>query len=166
MPRIDEQECPGVPDAEPSDVAKLDRLKKKPSLTSIASNIPSPSPTYKPLQYELTKPLPRVPNTCETSIDYFRLLITARHSRMIATHTNLNALKHRMTKSLEKRSRSRLWRDVNGPEIDVFMGILLAMGCMKLDRTESYWTSKTDVGKNPEIPRVNLYLLLVFRCKN
>jgi len=166
MSRIDEQECPGVSDAEPSDVAKLDKLKKKPFLTSIASNISPLSPIYKPLQYELTKPLSCVPNTCETSIDYFRLLIIARHSRIIVTHINLNALKHRITKPLEKRSRSRLWRDVNGLEIDVFMRILLSMGCMKLDRTKSYWISKKDVEKNLEISRVNLYLLLVFRCKN
>lgn len=138
MPRIDEQECPGVSDAEPKDVAKLDKLKKKPSLILIASKTPPPSPIYKSLQHEPRKPIPCVPDACRKPIDYFRLFITARHTRLIATYINLNAVKQVLTKPREKSPRSRLWHNVIGPEIDRFMGILLAMGCMKLNRTESY----------------------------
>jgi hypothetical protein len=133
MPRIDEQECPNVFDAKPSDVAKLDKLKKKPFLISIASKILSFLSVYKSLQYELTKSLSFMSNTYETSINYFRLLIIARHSRIIVIHINLNALKHRIIKLLEKRSCSRLRRDVNEPRIDVFIRIFLAIRCIKLN---------------------------------
>lgn len=47
MPRVDKQECLGVSDAESSDVTKLDKLKKKLSLISIASKILSFSFDYK-----------------------------------------------------------------------------------------------------------------------
>lgn len=138
MPRIDEQECSSISNAEPNDVAKLDELKNKPSLISIASKILPPSPIYKPLQYKLRKPLLCVLDTCQASIDYFRLLIIARHSRIIAIHTNLNALKQTFIKSPEKSPCSRLWHDVTRLEIDVFVRILLAMSCMQLNRTKSY----------------------------
>jgi hypothetical protein len=138
MSQIDKQECPNVFDAESSDVAKLDKLKTKPSLTSIALNILSLLSIYKPLQYELTKSLSCVSNIYKTLIDYFRLLIIARHSRIIITYINLNTLKHRIIKSLEKQSRSRLWRDVNRSKINVFIRILLAIRCIKLNRTKSY----------------------------
>ncbi len=108
MPQIDKQECPSIFDAKPSDVAKLNKLKKKLSLILIASNILSLLSIYKSLQYELTKSLSYMSNIYKTLIDYFRLLIIARHNCIIVTYINLNTLKHRIIKLLKKQSCSQL----------------------------------------------------------
>jgi len=92
MSRIDKQECSSVSNAESRDVAKLNNLKKKSFLISIASKILSLLFVYKSLQYELRKSISYMSNICKTLINYFKLLIIARHNQRIAININLNVL--------------------------------------------------------------------------
>ncbi len=94
MLQIDKQEYFDVFDVKLNDVAKLNKLKKKFSLILIASNILFSLSIYKSLQYELTKSLSCISNIYKTLINYFRLRIIARHSRIIVTYINLNTLKY------------------------------------------------------------------------
>lgn len=131
--RIDKQKYFDISNVELSDVAKLNRLKKKFFSILIILNILSVLSIYKSLQYKLRKSLSYISNICKRLINYFRLLEIARHSCIIAIHINLNVLKHRIIELLEKQSCSRLCRNINKLEIDVIITILLAIEYIKLD---------------------------------
>jgi len=108
MLQIDKQKCSNIFNAKLNNVAKLNKLKKKFFLISIASNILFFISIYKSLQYELIKSLSCISNIYKMLIDYFKLLIIARHNYIIVTYINLNTLKYQIIKLLKKQSCSRL----------------------------------------------------------
>ena len=152
--------------------------KKKPTVHKIAREIAPPSLDYKSIEYAPREVIAHVPDDCSTPIDYFRLYITERHSQLIAQYINYNAYNQICGRAMRRpirrqafknRARSNVWHDVCASEIDVFIGILLAMGLTHLPSTRDYWNTHTNVGKDDEIRRVSrrytiLLSLLTINC--
>ena len=157
--RPDEQELNGVSDKASAAVQKLKQQRNKPSVHTITSKIPPPSHKYEPIVYAPRHAVAHVPEACIAPIDYFRLYITENHTQLIAKYTNYNAIQHICGQALRSaprnKPRSRLWHGTCASEIDVFIGILLAMGLTRLPRTEDYWNEHTNVEKHDEIRRVS-----------
>ena len=74
-------------------------------------------------------------------LDFFQLFITTQLCRTIAYHTNIKAHNHT---EKEKENNHRPWYDIIGPEIEVFLGILLFMGMDHAPATEDYWNQCPD----------------------
>ncbi len=145
--RANEEEIPSVPDTAPKAVQKLQKAKNKPSVQEILDSIEPPSSTYRPIQVEDRLSQPKLPSGLVTPLDFFSLFITSSMLEQISEFTNTKAQK------AERTAKQRLWVPTSGAEIGVFMGILLSMGLISINRTKSYWDTHSDMHGNPEIPQ-------------
>ncbi len=82
-----------------------------------------------------------------TPLDFFSLFITSSMLEQISESTTTKAQK------TERTAKQRLWIPTSDAEIGVFVGILLFMGLISINRTESYWDTHSDMHGNPEIPQ-------------
>ena len=155
MTRHAEEECPGVPDSVPTEVKAVIEQKIRPTPLEIKNSIPPPSNRYKAFNYIPRDAQSKVPDWVKTPIQYFRLFLTVTHCHLIAKHTNIKARLdiEAYNATPNRKTHPRAWRDVTGDEIDVWIGILIAMGSTPLASTEIYWTRYTDIGKDLEIAR-------------
>ncbi len=119
--RANEQEIPFVSDTAPKAVQKLQKAKKSPSVQKILGPIEPPSSTYRPIQVEDRLSQPKLPPGLVK----------------ISEFTNTKAQK------TERTAKQRLWVPTSGAEIGVFVGILLSMGLISINRTKSYWIQLT-----------------------
>jgi len=135
--RANEQEIPFVSDTAPKAVQKLQKAKKSPSVQKILGPIEPPSSTYRPIQVEDRLSQPKLPPGLVTPLDFFSLFITPFMLEQISEFTNTKAQK------TERTAKQRLWVPTSGAEIGVFVGILLSMGLISINRTKSYWIQLT-----------------------
>ena len=151
MTRIDEQKLQAVADRNPPAVEALKRKRIKSSVVKVRSEIKSLFVEYTFIIYAPREAIAHVPEGCNTSIEHFRLYITTSHCKMIAKHTNIQAVGEIIKKSSLERARFRLWTTIDEGHISRFIEVVLVMGLMKLSATEQYWYTATDVDKNIEI---------------
>ncbi len=145
--RANEEEIPSVPDTAPKAVQKLRKAKNKPSVQEILDSIEPPSSTYRPIQVKDRPFQPKLPPGLVTSLNFFSLFITSSMLEQISEFTNTKAQK------TERTAKQRPWIPTSGAEIGVFVGILLFMDLISINRTESYWDTHSDRHGNPEISR-------------
>ncbi len=88
---------------------------------------------------------PKLPPGLVTPLDFFSLFITSSMLEQISEFTNTKAQK------TERTAKQRPWIPTSGAEIGVFVGILLFMGLISINRTESHWDTHSDMHGNPEI---------------
>ncbi len=143
--RANEEEIPSVPDTAPKAVQKLQKAKNKPSIQEILDSIEPPSSTYRPIQVEDRPFQPKLPSGLVTPLDFFSLFITPSMLEQISDFTNTKAQKTGRT------AKQRLWIPTSSAEIGVFVGILLSMDLISINRTKSYWDTHSDMHGNPEI---------------
>ena len=79
-----------------------------------------------------------VPPGERTPLRYSELFLTDDVFDMVISQTNLFAAQ---TMGAPRRSRSRIysWRDVDGPELRVFLGLLFLMGVNQRPQVAMYW---------------------------
>ena len=155
MTRVTEEDRPGVPDTLPTEVKATVQQKDKPTPYEIKDSIPPPSKEYKAFNFIPRGAVSLIPDSVKDPIHYFRLFLTVAHLGLIAEHTNMKARIEidAYQARPDRKAGPRKWREVTGDEIDVWIGILIAMGTTSLPSTEAYWNSHTDIGKDPEITR-------------
>ena len=145
--RVNEFDIPSVSDTAPSAVRKLEKATVKPSLKSILDQIQPPSAQYSPIMHENRSSAPNLPSnqSFKAPLDFFKLFITSSMISTISEHTNINA------EDTEITGKHRVWIPTTPTDIEVFIGILLSMGLIRLHRTESYWDIHSDLHGDPEI---------------
>ena len=127
---------------------QINLLSQQSSTKSIAS-APSkafwpifhPSPNYTSVSVDDRPPKSLAKGLADSPLELFQLFISAQHCRTIAYHTNIKA--HDYIKK-EKENNHRAWNDVIGPEIEVFLGILLFMGLYHAPSESDYWNTCPD----------------------
>ena len=137
---LNEEEIPSVSDKSPVS-AKQHKINSKRTVKSILADIPPPLSSYKPISIDDRPPRSLVNGLVDTPLGFFQLFITTQLCRTIAYHTNIKAHDH--TKK-EKKNNHRPWYDTIGPEIEVFLGILLFLGMNHAPATEDYWNQCPD----------------------
>ena len=142
--RVNEEEVQGVSDTLPPDVKT--QLKCKQPISEVLEDVPDCSSSYKPLSIPQQSSKSQIPANIKTSEAFFELFITSAHFQTIAQHTNLNA----EVRQAGLSEKERLWHVTTGPEIEVFIGVLLLQGEARIFRTQDYWN--TDVNKAIILP--------------
>ena len=137
---LNEEEIPSVSDKSPVS-AKQHRINSKGTVKSILADIPPPLSSYKTISID-DRPLRALVNgLVDTPLGFFQLLITTQLCRTITYHTNIKAHDHT---EKEKENNHRPWYNTIGPEIEVFLGILLFIGMDHAPATEDYWNQCLD----------------------
>ncbi|KAJ8910822.1 hypothetical protein NQ315_004682, partial [Exocentrus adspersus] len=100
-----------------------------------------------------------------TSIDFFNLLVTDELLELIARETNIYAEEVFLSGATKEKSRITRWKDVTVEELRIFIGLVLHLGTIRLNRLQDYW--KTHRLFN--LPAFKNYMsrdrfMLIFRC--
>ncbi|KAG5879737.1 hypothetical protein JTB14_033339 [Gonioctena quinquepunctata] len=100
-----------------------------------------------------------------TPLDFFNLLVTDELLELIARETNIYAEEVFLSGATKEKSRITAWKDVTVEELKRFIGLLLHLGTIKLNRLQDYW--KTHRLFN--LPAFKNYrsrdqFMLIFRC--
>lgn len=124
-------------DALPPSVLKEQAKKNKPSVQSIISSIPPPSPTYAPIivPFRASRPDERLTIISQTSFSLFSLFFDSDLCEIVAKNTNLKANNEYSRESKEQRR----WHDTFASGIGAFLGILLYIGLALMPRITDYW---------------------------
>ena len=139
--RVDEQEIPSVSNKLPIS-KKQHKINKKRGIESLLADVPAPfNSIYWPVPVVKQNPCTLAQSTATSSYELFKLFITPQHCRTIAHHTNVKANDHM---EQEKTTKERYWHDVMGPEIEIFIGILLFIGLDLLKCIKNYWSQQPD----------------------
>lgn len=75
-------------------------------------------------------------------IHYFRHILTDNYLDEIIAQTNRYAVEIFLRSETKENSRITAWKDVSNEEMVTFLGLLLHMGNIRLNRIQDYW--KTD----------------------
>lgn len=146
--RIDEQEIPSVSDKSPIS-EKQHRINSKKGVEGLLADIPPCNSDYQPLSISQRAPK-SLASPGATPYELFQLFITPEHCCTIADHTNNKAEDHgkeckqRGECQQSEECKHRTWHSTTGPEIEVFLGIILLMGLDPLNCVEDYWTQRPD----------------------
>ena len=138
MSRVNEQKLENVDDSNSPVVEALKRKRRKFSIIDLRSEIRSFSIEYTFISYAFKEIIAHVSKDYNTSIEYFRLYITKTHSTLIAKHINLHAVVEIIKQTFEKKSRFRLWINIDADHISQFISIFLAMNLANMSNYESY----------------------------
>ncbi|KAF7267835.1 hypothetical protein GWI33_018962 [Rhynchophorus ferrugineus] len=82
------------------------------------------------------------PVTGSDPVDYFMHILTDGFLDEIVTQTNRYAVELFFRPSVTEKARITSWNDVTRDELVIFLGLLLHMGNIRLNRIQDYW--KTD----------------------
>ena len=96
-------------------------------------------------KWKIGLPYPIHPLDFVIPLEFFSLFITPSMFSMIFDFTNMKA---EITKTSVKR---RPWISTSDAEIDIFVGILLSMGLLSMNR---YWDIHSDMHGSPKISQV------------
>ena len=107
--------------------------------------IPSFKPTMKP------GPIASLRMDDPTPLDVFKLFVTESSVAGIVSETNTYADSHYSDK--EGCRRKRQWRPTTACEMWAFLGLILAMGMVKIGNIRDYW-STDNIFKHPFFPSV------------
>nr|XP_039254067.1 piggyBac transposable element-derived protein 4-like isoform X2 [Styela clava] len=104
-----------------------------------------------------------------TPIDCFSQFFNSTVLQFIVDMTNLNAVRKIHGRSVDKNSQEKAWRAVDVEEMKAFIGLLIAMGIIRLPNLHMYWQKKNWVFDVPSfnkiMPRdrfIDLYTYLHF----
>ncbi|KAF9406400.1 hypothetical protein HW555_013222, partial [Spodoptera exigua] len=94
-------------------------------------------------------------------IDYFNLLFNADFFSLLLTCTNANGEKIKRN-AHHPNARFRRWKNVTVEELKVFIGVILLMGIIKLNRISDYWSKHylLDVNFSNYMSRNKFFLIL------
>ncbi|KAH9636406.1 hypothetical protein HF086_006166 [Spodoptera exigua] len=94
-------------------------------------------------------------------IDYFNLLFNAEFFSLLLTCTNANGEKTKRN-AHHPNARFRRWKNVTVEELKVFIGVILLMGIIKLNRISDYWSKHylLDVNFSNYMSRNKFFLIL------
>ena len=147
--RFNEYEVSSVSDTASSAVQRLENAssQNKPSMESILHTIKPFSINYSPITHQNRSSVTTLPvnQSIKTPLDFFKLFITSDMISMIFEHTNMKAEDSKIT------GKHRVWILTTSVDIEVFIGILLFMGLIRLRDTENYWDLHSDLHGDPEI---------------
>ena len=136
-----EEEISGVPDP-------VVRTKKK--LPEILTQLPTLSPSYEPLHIEERASAHNLPRPDMTPEEIFSLFLSNNLLEQIAENTNLNASLRAV--DLEEWDQGetihpaqRPWTPTTGPEVGVFLGIMIYMGLDTAHSTKAYWNTDSSL---------------------
>ncbi|GIY76629.1 piggyBac transposable element-derived protein 4 [Caerostris darwini] len=82
------------------------------------------------------------PVTGDNPIDYFRHLFTENMLDEVIAQTNNYAREVLCRRETKQHSRINAWKETTKEEILIFVGLILHMGIIRINRIEDYW--KTD----------------------
>lgn len=82
----------------------------------------------------------------DNPIDYFRHLFTENMLDEIVVQTNDYARKVLCSRETKQFSRINAWKETTKDEILVFVGLLLHMGTVRINRIQDYWKTDTLFG--------------------
>ncbi|XP_045453770.1 piggyBac transposable element-derived protein 4-like [Melitaea cinxia] len=104
-------------------------------------------------------------NPGTTPISFFNFFFENDFLSMICERTNAQAAKLLENNTTLKNSRINYWKELNIPELRIFLGLLFHMGFIQLSRLQDYW--KTN--RLFSIPVFGQYMsrnryLLIMRC--
>lgn len=101
----------------------------------------------------------------QSPLDYFFLFMNARFLNLILECTNKygNKLKAEATTA---RSRFSKWTDLSVAELKTFIGIILLMGTIKLNRMVDYWSTHNFFRLSPRLFMSRDRFFLILRALN
>lgn len=105
------------------------------------------------------------PDVNRTPHDWFLMVVDDVFLENICKHTNAYAWEVYNSPNLMPKSRINKWKDLTIPELKIFIGILLHMGTVRINRFNDYW--KTSRFFNFGIVREQISRdrwLLILRC--
>lgn len=94
-------------------------------------------------------------------IDFFFLFLNVNLCNLIVESTNKRGNKLK-TEAKTSRARFTKWKDLTIPELKVFIGVILFMGTVKLNRMADYWSTNYLMRLSPHLfmSRDRFYLIL------
>lgn len=100
-----------------------------------------------------------------TPIDWFKYFVDEVFLENVCQYTNQYALDLFCGPKTLPKSRIHRWKDLTSPELRTFIGILIHMGTIRINRIQDYW--KTDRKYNLQFFREQMSrdrFLLILRC--
>ncbi|CAH2086354.1 unnamed protein product [Euphydryas editha] len=108
-----------------------------------------------------------VPLTAKTPTDYYKLLVTDEIIHKMVNETNNYAYNYidSSRSRMKPKSRLKAWVPTDSEEMKRFLGVLMAMGLVKVPHINDYW-SKKSIYKNEYIMSVMKRdrFLLLLKC--
>jgi hypothetical protein len=119
---------------------------------------PPPIPQFNPIVYPCKQNTPCLPPDIDSSDPeaIFNAFFDTELIEILSTNTNRNAERKRAKNTEDKQ---RPWYPTTANEIRAYLGIIIWMGCQRLNTIEEYWNTQKEHGAIFDLIRESMGLV-------